>query len=86
MVVWELVSSVFLLSFFYWIMFTLCVFQLQVVICRNEAEKCLIETSINSLRISLKVNSGKLHILFFSTSDFIGNAHTVLALWKTKLS
>ncbi|KAJ0810535.1 putative arp2/3 complex subunit protein [Helianthus annuus] len=26
-----------------------------VVICRNEAEKCLIETSINSLRISLKV-------------------------------
>ncbi|KAK9068722.1 hypothetical protein SSX86_012837 [Deinandra increscens subsp. villosa] len=27
----------------------------QVVICRNEAEKCLIETSINSLRISLKV-------------------------------
>jgi hypothetical protein len=31
-------------------------FLLQVVICRNEAEKCLIETSINSLRISLKVN------------------------------
>jgi actin related protein 2/3 complex subunit 4 len=28
---------------------------LQVLICRNEAEKCLIETSINSLRISLKV-------------------------------
>ncbi|KAH0992695.1 hypothetical protein GBA52_004178 [Prunus armeniaca] len=27
----------------------------QVLICRNEAEKCLIETSINSLRISLKV-------------------------------
>ncbi|KAK2993291.1 hypothetical protein RJ640_022130 [Escallonia rubra] len=26
-----------------------------VLICRNEAEKCLIETSINSLRISLKV-------------------------------
>ncbi|KAF3456593.1 hypothetical protein FNV43_RR01247 [Rhamnella rubrinervis] len=26
-----------------------------VVICRNEAEKCLIETSINSVRISLKV-------------------------------
>ncbi|XP_021862534.1 actin-related protein 2/3 complex subunit 4 isoform X1 [Spinacia oleracea] len=26
-----------------------------VMICRNEAEKCLIETSINSLRISLKV-------------------------------
>ncbi|KAF3963293.1 hypothetical protein CMV_012304 [Castanea mollissima] len=25
-----------------------------VLICRNEAEKCLIETSINSLRISLK--------------------------------
>lgn len=29
----------------------------QVLICRNEAEKCLIETSINSLRISLKVNA-----------------------------
>lgn len=29
---------------------------MQVLICRNEAEKCLIETSINSLRISLKVN------------------------------
>lgn len=28
---------------------------LQVLICRNEAEKCLIETSINSLRISIKV-------------------------------
>ncbi|CAI9112655.1 OLC1v1013128C1 [Oldenlandia corymbosa var. corymbosa] len=28
---------------------------MKVVICRNEAEKCLIETSINSLRISLKV-------------------------------
>ncbi|KAL6532187.1 Actin-related protein 2/3 complex subunit 4 [Orobanche gracilis] len=28
-----------------------------VVICRNEAEKCLIETSINSLRISLKETS-----------------------------
>ncbi|KAK1387629.1 hypothetical protein POM88_015807 [Heracleum sosnowskyi] len=28
---------------------------LLVLICRNEAEKCLIETSINSLRISLKV-------------------------------
>ncbi|KAK2643998.1 hypothetical protein Ddye_019193 [Dipteronia dyeriana] len=27
----------------------------QVLICRNEAEKCLIEASINSLRISLKV-------------------------------
>nr|GLL43800.1 actin-related protein 2/3 complex subunit 4 [Ipomoea trifida] len=27
----------------------------QVLICRNEAERCLIETSINSLRISLKV-------------------------------
>ncbi|KAL9408787.1 hypothetical protein AB3S75_047218 [Citrus x aurantiifolia] len=26
-----------------------------ILICRNEAEKCLIETSINSLRISLKV-------------------------------
>ncbi|KAL6638268.1 hypothetical protein ACP70R_023655 [Stipagrostis hirtigluma subsp. patula] len=26
-----------------------------VLICRNEAEKCLIETSINSIRISLKV-------------------------------
>ncbi|MCO5589352.1 hypothetical protein L7F22_043319 [Adiantum nelumboides] len=26
-----------------------------VLICRNEAEKCLIETSINSLRISIKV-------------------------------
>ncbi|XP_059651430.1 actin-related protein 2/3 complex subunit 4 isoform X1 [Cornus florida] len=26
-----------------------------VLICRNEAEKCLIETSINSVRISLKV-------------------------------
>ncbi|XP_025884274.1 actin-related protein 2/3 complex subunit 4 isoform X4 [Solanum lycopersicum] len=26
-----------------------------ITICRNEAEKCLIETSINSLRISLKV-------------------------------
>ncbi|KAL2893503.1 Actin-related protein 2/3 complex subunit 4 [Bienertia sinuspersici] len=26
-----------------------------VLICRNEAEKCLIETSINSLRINLKV-------------------------------
>ncbi|KAF1867823.1 hypothetical protein Lal_00018364 [Lupinus albus] len=26
-----------------------------VLICRNEAEKCLIETSINSLRISLKM-------------------------------
>ncbi|XP_057992632.1 actin-related protein 2/3 complex subunit 4 isoform X3 [Hevea brasiliensis] len=25
-----------------------------ILICRNEAEKCLIETSINSLRISLK--------------------------------
>ncbi|GER30011.1 actin-related protein 2/3 complex subunit 4 [Striga asiatica] len=32
--------------------------QRNVLICRNEAEKCLIETSINSLRISLKVNSG----------------------------
>lgn len=30
-------------------------FLLQVLICRNEAEKCLIETSINSLRISMKV-------------------------------
>jgi hypothetical protein len=28
---------------------------LQVLICRNEAEKCLIETSINSIRISMKV-------------------------------
>ncbi|CAI0389062.1 unnamed protein product [Linum tenue] len=28
---------------------------LQVLICRNEAERCLIETSINSLRLSLKV-------------------------------
>lgn len=28
---------------------------IQVLICRNEAEKCLIETSINSLRISIKV-------------------------------
>ncbi|KAL6517079.1 Actin-related protein 2/3 complex subunit 4 [Orobanche hederae] len=28
-----------------------------VLICRNEAEKCLIETSINSLRISLKQTS-----------------------------
>ncbi|CAK7328431.1 unnamed protein product [Dovyalis caffra] len=26
-----------------------------ILVCRNEAEKCLIETSINSLRISLKV-------------------------------
>ncbi|KAG7013415.1 Actin-related protein 2/3 complex subunit 4 [Cucurbita argyrosperma subsp. argyrosperma] len=26
-----------------------------ILICRNESEKCLIETSINSLRISLKV-------------------------------
>ncbi|AQK61605.1 Actin-related protein 2/3 complex subunit 4 [Zea mays] len=26
-----------------------------VLICRNEAEKCLIETSINSIRISMKV-------------------------------
>ncbi|CAI0629414.1 unnamed protein product [Linum tenue] len=26
-----------------------------VLICRNEAERCLIETSINSLRLSLKV-------------------------------
>ncbi|VAI40266.1 unnamed protein product [Triticum turgidum subsp. durum] len=26
-----------------------------VLICRNEAEKCLVETSINSIRISLKV-------------------------------
>ncbi|XP_021641516.2 uncharacterized protein LOC110636217 isoform X2 [Hevea brasiliensis] len=26
-----------------------------ILICRNEAEKCLIETSINSLRISLKI-------------------------------
>ncbi|MQM16379.1 hypothetical protein Taro_049337 [Colocasia esculenta] len=26
-----------------------------VLICRNEAEKCLIETSINSLRVSIKV-------------------------------
>ncbi|XP_002973276.2 actin-related protein 2/3 complex subunit 4 [Selaginella moellendorffii] len=26
-----------------------------ILICRNEAEKCLIETSINSLRISIKV-------------------------------
>ncbi|KAL2901071.1 Actin-related protein 2/3 complex subunit 4 [Bienertia sinuspersici] len=26
-----------------------------VLICRNEAEKCLMETSVNSLRISLKV-------------------------------
>ncbi|KAL8162840.1 hypothetical protein V2J09_014329 [Rumex salicifolius] len=28
---------------------------INILICRNEAEKCLIETSINSLRISLKV-------------------------------
>lgn len=27
----------------------------QILICRNEAEKCLIETSVNSLRISIKV-------------------------------
>jgi hypothetical protein len=27
----------------------------QILICRNEAEKCLIEASINSLRISIKV-------------------------------
>ncbi|XP_078434551.1 binding protein [Wolffia australiana] len=26
-----------------------------VIICRNEAEKCMIETSINSLRLSIKV-------------------------------
>ncbi|EPS62361.1 hypothetical protein M569_12430, partial [Genlisea aurea] len=26
-----------------------------VIICRNESEKCLIETSINSLRVSLKM-------------------------------
>ncbi|KAJ6840886.1 uncharacterized protein M6B38_119095 [Iris pallida] len=26
-----------------------------VLICRNEAEKCLIETSINSVRVSMKV-------------------------------
>jgi actin related protein 2/3 complex subunit 4 len=26
-----------------------------ILICRNEAEKCLIEASINSLRISIKV-------------------------------
>ncbi|KAG0581354.1 hypothetical protein KC19_4G244400 [Ceratodon purpureus] len=28
---------------------------MQILICRNEAEKCLIESSINSLRISIKV-------------------------------
>ncbi|XP_039133290.1 actin-related protein 2/3 complex subunit 4-like [Dioscorea cayenensis subsp. rotundata] len=28
---------------------------LQILICRNEAEKCLIETSINSVRVSIKV-------------------------------
>ncbi|OAE29965.1 hypothetical protein AXG93_669s1140 [Marchantia polymorpha subsp. ruderalis] len=28
---------------------------IQVLICRNEAENCLIETSINSLQISIKV-------------------------------
>ncbi|MBA0764673.1 hypothetical protein Gotri_013997 [Gossypium trilobum] len=37
-----------------WI-FLICSLAMQVLICRNEAEKCLIETSINSLRISLKV-------------------------------
>ncbi|XP_047948786.1 actin-related protein 2/3 complex subunit 4-like [Salvia hispanica] len=41
-----------------------------ILICRNEAEKCLIETSINSLRISLKVNSGKLH-------EFIRNVYAI---------
>ncbi|KAK3000078.1 hypothetical protein RJ639_023785 [Escallonia herrerae] len=35
--------------------FLMLVGSLGVLICRNEAEKCLIETSINSLRISLKV-------------------------------
>lgn len=40
-------------------------FAIQVVICRNEAEKCLIETSINSLRISLKVKFGKWLLLLF---------------------
>lgn len=39
--------------------FTIFLSSSQVLICRNEAEKCLIETSINSLRISLKVNSSK---------------------------
>ncbi|CAI0388614.1 unnamed protein product [Linum tenue] len=33
----------------------MCCLLLQVLICRNEAERCLIETSINSLRLSLKV-------------------------------
>lgn len=39
-----------------WIVFLFVKLLLQILICRNEAEKCLIETSINSLRISLKVN------------------------------
>lgn len=34
----------------------------QILICRNEAEKCLIETSINSLRISLKVSCCMLYL------------------------
>lgn len=48
----------FLFYFFHliiYIIILMLILTFQVVICRNEAEKCLIETSINSLRISLKV-------------------------------
>uniref|UniRef100_A0A7I4DF03 Actin related protein 2/3 complex subunit 4 n=1 Tax=Physcomitrium patens TaxID=3218 RepID=A0A7I4DF03_PHYPA len=33
----------------------MCSDMMQILICRNESEKCLIESSINSLRISIKV-------------------------------
>ena len=45
-------SKIFAQYFHMWFMVHICV---QVLICRNEAEKCLIETSINSVRISMKV-------------------------------
>lgn len=35
---------------------------MQILICRNEAEKCLIESSINSLRISIKVSAFSLNV------------------------
>ena len=59
---------------------------MQILICRNEAEKCLIESSINSLRISIKVTAMffecSLNIPVAITSNIEFACNSVCCFWR----